>query len=281
NGSTTHTYAFQSGARGPYIEVPTGETVTPNGGTTEAHFGKLKVSGGAFTAPTGVMQIGNDYYYSYTDGFVVSSGTFTHNNGTVEFMGSFSSSNNDRYTVIDAPPGGLHLYDVVMNVRDTSTLYNHGYVEISAGDTVIVNHDLTLKNGRFDGGTIDLYGSLFVQCAGGNATTSDVCADGGTVAVRFVGTGTQTVTQASGGLPPQGVWTVNKSGGSVLLGSALGLSGANQDLTITSGTVDMAGYNLTVARNISNSGTLKRGNSPTCGTVSQGGTYSGAAAICP
>ncbi|MBL7686452.1 MAG: hypothetical protein JNJ49_00350, partial [Bdellovibrionaceae bacterium] len=70
-------------------------------------------------------------------------------------------------------------------------------------------------------------------------------------------------------------------GATLTLAQATSFNQTNQDLTITAGTLDMAGNNLTVARNISNSGTLKRGNSPTCGTVSQGGTYSGSAAICP
>jgi hypothetical protein len=98
----------------------------------------------------------------------------------------------------------------------------------------------------------------------------------------MVGTSVGSTFTHSGGTIVRGPITVNKTGGgSVVLASNVNFNGANQDLTITAGTLDMAGYNLTVARNISNSGTLKRGDSPTCGTVSQGGTYSGNAAICP
>jgi hypothetical protein len=59
----------------------------------------------------------------------------------------------------------------------------------------------------------------------------------------------------------------------------LTLGTTNQDLMITAGTLDLAGYILSVNRNITNNGTLRRGTSPSCGTVTSA-TYTGTAAVC-
>lgn len=281
NGGTSHTYAFASGALGPYINIPTGETVTPTGGTTLAHFGKFNLTGGTFTAPTGTMRVGNDYYYSYSDGFIVTGGTYNHSNGNVEFMNSYASNGADRYMLIDVPAGGFQFYDLTVSYRDTATPFNTGYGEITAGDTLTVLNNLTLTNGHLNGGTLDVYGNVNIQCAGGNEATSDVCASGGTTSLNLLGSAAQTVTHAAGALPPKGLWTLNKAGGSVAMTANLNLSGTNQDLTITAGTLNMAGYNLTVNRNITNNGTLQRGVSPGCGILTYGGSFSGTAAICP
>ena len=60
------------------------------------------------------------------------------------------------------------------------------------------------------------------------------------------GTGAQTIDATGGGDLANGTFTINKASGTVTLLSDLALNGAGQDLTITQGTLDLAGFNLTV-----------------------------------
>ena len=75
---------------------------------------------------------------------------------------------------------------------------------------------------------------------------------------------------------------IAKTGGaSVIQTSNYSMNNNNQDLTITSGDLYLDDYKLTINRNITNSGTLRRGANPSCGVLTYGGSYSGTAAVCP
>jgi len=134
--------------------------------------------------------------------------------------------------------------------------------------------DLTISHStfsaQFTGGTFRVSGNMNINSLEGPGDT----------AVLLEGSANQTLTTASANARPGGTWTINKPAGTVTLASNLSLGNAGQDLMITAGTLNMAGYNLSVNDNITNSGTLRRGTSPTCGTVSSA-TYTGTAAICP
>ena len=67
----------------------------------------------------------------------------------------------------------------------------------------------------------------------------------GTATVQFTGSGAQSL-HPNGLNLPRGNFTVNKPSGTLTLLSAVNLNGAGQNLTISSGTVNMNGFNLAV-----------------------------------
>ena len=65
----------------------------------------------------------------------------------------------------------------------------------------------------------------------------------GTAKISLTGGNAQTLTIDT---LMDGLFTVNKSGGAATLAAALDLNGTGQDFTITAGTFDLAGFDLTV-----------------------------------
>lgn len=100
------------------------------------------------------------------------------------------------------------------------------------GATCVSNYRLTST------GKINLKGNLTV-----NALATGV--HNSTIGIELNGTGTQTVTQNTGGRLTAGTFTINKSSGSAVLAAALAASVTGQDVSLTQGTLDLAGYNLT------------------------------------
>lgn len=84
------------------------------------------------------------------------------------------------------------------------------------------------------GGTINV---------GGDLISTDVAVSGN-VAITLNGSGAQSIT-ATGADLPNGLLTVNKASGTATLASNLILNSSGQDLTITQGKLDLAGYNVT------------------------------------
>ena len=210
------------------------------------------LTSGTFTSTTGTLTIAGDF--THTAG-----GNFNHNNGTVAISGAST-------------------LDVA-----TSETFNHftrsgsNILTISAGDTVIVLGTLTHSTASINTGTIEARGNVSVGAS----------ANGGTATISFTGGNDQTYTD-SGGDEPDGDITINKSGGIVTLLSNADWNASGQDLTITSGTLNMgtASYNLattvltvasagtlintgtgdlTLAGNVSNSGQIIIESNGTCG----------------
>ncbi|GEM_PF-1840224 len=161
-------------------------------------------------------------------------------------------------------------------------LSNNGNAVTIVG-TMDINGNLTLSDaGNISGGTMTVAGNL---------TSADAAVDG-TTAVTLDGTGTQNIN-VTGDLP-DGTFTINKTSGTVILlaNFATGLDGAGQDLTISQGTLDLNGFNLTVPDvfTVNAAGTLQLegGETVTTGTTTLnsgstvlydgGGTYAGLAA---
>ncbi|MBL7687536.1 MAG: hypothetical protein JNJ49_05835, partial [Bdellovibrionaceae bacterium] len=69
---------------------------------------------------------------------------------------------------------------------------------------------------------------------------------GGTASVTLTGTAAQTVTIASTAIAPSGTFTVDKASGTASLTANAAFNVATQDVTVTSGTLNLAGFNLTV-----------------------------------
>src|SRR5690606_19556813 len=124
---------------------------------------------------------------------------------------------------------------------------------------------------RVDSGTIYVKGN--VECSGSTTLGSAVVIMDGTANANLIGSSPLRNCLA--------LEIAKTAGAKVTMTSHFLMNSSNQDFIITSGTFDMAGFNLTVNRNITNNGTLRRGTNPTCGTLTYGGSYTGAAAVCP
>lgn len=161
----------------------------------------------------------------------VSSGTFTSTGSTLYFR--CDSNDGCRNTVVSLAFGGVSYNNI------TFAGYNTGY-DLGGGtldiDGDLTHGDLNRNTRNINNGTILLAGNLVVNNFG----------HGGSSTITFDGSGAQSINHSAGSFI-DGLITVNKSAGTLSLLSALNLSDAGQDLTITSGTMDMAGFNLTVA----------------------------------
>ena len=194
---------------------------------------------------------------------------FTYTAGTVD-PGSSTVSFYSEGTSITHAPNGITLGNVGFNFVWHNGTHNFSGQTLNASDTVTFSS--SFSNSNVNNGTLNISGNV-VQ----TGTTSIA----GSLGVNLIGTSNTTINQASAVNLP-GPTVINKtSGAKITLLSDARFNNAGQNLTISAGTLDMAGFNLTVGNNISNSGNLQRGNIPTCGTITQGGSYSGNAAVCP
>ncbi|MFH1022275.1 MAG: LamG-like jellyroll fold domain-containing protein [Planctomycetota bacterium] len=168
-------------------------------------------------------------------------GTIDPGDSTVIFCGWHSQQ-------IQQIKGSHTLKNVLFSNTGTSS------VTIDAGTTLTLTGTLTIDDtllagpAALNGGTIEARGAVDIG----------VNADGGSTAITFGGSADQVYTDY-GGDEPDGTFTINKPSGKVTLASAMDVTGSGQDLTITSGTLDMAGYALTVADALTVSGTLTQG----------------------
>lgn len=113
------------------------------------------------------------------------------------------------------------------------------YNDMTVIGTPTLAGNLIMTQGR-------LVGTVRVQ---GNITATanqGYLANGGTAAIILDGTGNQTIDCALANAMPSGTFTIAKTAGTVTLLSNLVLNTAGQDFTISAGTFDLAGYNLTV-----------------------------------
>lgn len=155
---------------------------------------------------------------------------------------------------------------------------NGGSDQFNLSGTMVVDGTLTLNASSSTGANLSAGGAITAR---GNLVLSNGGSSGSTL-LTMSGSNSATISQVSGAHFPGSSLTLNKSGGSVVsLVSDLTLNRANQDLLISSETLNMSGFNLTVNRNLTNNGTLQRGTNPSCGSVTQGGSFSGTAAVCP
>ncbi|TPW13257.1 MAG: autotransporter-associated beta strand repeat-containing protein, partial [Halothiobacillaceae bacterium] len=127
------------------------------------------------------------------------------------------------------------------------------------GGTVTVSGTMTV------GGNFSLIGAQTINggtiAIAGHLTSTDTDGISGTTAITLNGTSAQTITTGTGDLP-DGAFTINKISGTATLAANLTLNSAGQDLTIASGTLDLAGFNLTLTGagdvlTVNNGGTLQ------------------------
>ncbi|HEX4925028.1 MAG TPA: Ig-like domain-containing protein, partial [Bdellovibrionales bacterium] len=234
-GPAAQTYTSTGTSWAGVLEVDkVGGTVTRSGGDNLLVVEEFRLVNGSFQAPTGTMTIDRVFNVGNSDAFYQASGTtFDPNGGLLRFL---AKATHDAY-YIDVPTTAT-FHNVTFDVSTTSTWTPN--FTLGAGDTITVN-DLTIlrsaSNGTvfLDGTRVDVQGNLSIQDGSG----------GGTAAIRLTGTAAQTINHA-GGTVPGGTFTIDKASGTVTLASALSLDTVGQDLAITTGTLDLAGYNLTV-----------------------------------
>ncbi|MEI8243209.1 MAG: hypothetical protein WCI17_08090, partial [bacterium] len=198
--------------------------------------GEFRLKSGTFTSTSGTLTLGYNGLGNWTH---TAGGTFNHNNGTVTFKmpQSWGSS-----TIID--------------VMGTETFYNlkflgaRGASVSLSSDTLDVLGKLTTdmwdpysdaSNGKINSGVLQAEGDVDLL----NSATYGP--QGGTATVTFKGANNQLVTYATGNIPPGGTWTIDKTGGTVTLATALSLNTAGQQLVWTNGALNLSSNTLTVA----------------------------------
>ncbi|MBX7230440.1 MAG: hypothetical protein K1X29_00005, partial [Bdellovibrionales bacterium] len=273
NGTGNQSYSTtNSGVTANVVVNKTSGTVTPL--SSEFNINSFDLQSGTFTAPTSTFYIKHFAPSASVTMFkIAATATYNHNNGTLLLKTANSGCFCPTTTTVDVPDA-FQFYNVTVSQHNA----NFGTTTAPVtGRKIVVLNNFSHGSDDFVGaantllsGNWEVQGNLYVKAE----------ANRGTGNITFTGSGSQTYTRTNG-TPTTGTWTVNKSGGSLQLLSNLTLNDATQDLTISAGTLDMNGYNLTLGRNITNNDTLKRGNSPSCGTITQGGSYTGNAAICP
>lgn len=227
------------------------QTVTGSAGYLPSF--EIANSGGVVTL-SGTVKLAKHYTYT-SAGSVVTTGS------TLRFVpGDYSSATIN--------PGSVVYNNVYF---DSAAAYTLSGTIYAAGNVFL--NSIASGSGSVSSGTIDVQGNLTLTNYGlaGNAS------------INFSGASNSIISIAASAVKPSGSITVNKTStaNTVTLAGNTTFPGASQDLTITSGTLDMAGYNLTIGRNVTNSDTLKRGNNPSCGVLSYSGSFSGNASVCP
>ncbi len=174
---------------------------TPGAGTTDLLVQSFSLQAGAFTAPSGSLNVGGTWSTSQTL-FAHSGGTYTHNSGTLVVQ-PYCNVGSQLTWSIDVLPVTT-LYDVTIN----ST---HGWVmpvvATAAGDVVNATNDLTHTDGYIIG-----------QFAVKRHLSIGAGADGGTGTITVDGTVGQQYFVAAGS-PRTCQVVVNKSAGSFTPGA--------------------------------------------------------------
>ncbi len=221
DGSGDQSFEVPDGAILPMVYLDNSTTTISFADSANVSIEGLNLQNGTVTSTTGTLTfIGTDQGSGSNDGFTHTSGTgtFNHNNGTVAFTG------NRQYVNVATTET---FYNLTVNTMD-----NTRWVNLS-GDSIVIANTLTLTNGYVNTGTIQAQGDV----------TVDSGFDGGTALLQFTGTNDQTYTDA-GGNEPNGDITINKTGGTVTLASSADWNATSQDVTLTAGTLDLAGNAL-------------------------------------
>jgi hypothetical protein len=196
------------------------------GGAGNVSMRLLTIEGGAFTAPSGTLFLINGIPDANT--FIMSGGTFNHNNGTV-FIAPLHF--NQYFDV----PSSITFNNFVMAGQSN----NRRTLIVGAGDTIIAEGTFTHSGGSIIKGTIEARGNINL----GNNVNQSVLTQ---INLKINGTGRQVVAIQSGYSSFTGALIVAKPSGTVTLSGALTLNTAGQDLIMTGGTLDLNGFGLTV-----------------------------------
>lgn len=269
NGTGNQTYTGVANSILPTLTIEKASgTVTPEAGTTDFGVNSFSLIQGSFTAPSGTFLIQPESWPVNSGNFWVGNGTtYAHNSGLVRMTTDMPWT---PFSISILSSSSFWNLDLRYTRGDTFVAYN-----LDSGATVVVENDLTIGH-LTSGGVVNVNnGTLKVN----GHLTGTTGASGGSSQILFDGTNNETVTVASGATLPSGNVTINKAGGTVTLASHVAWSGVSQALTLTQGTVDMSGFDLTVGSNLTitagtinkSGGTLKRNTSVTVPDGAYGG----------
>ena len=259
-------------------------TFTANNATMTVN-GACTINSGAFNAPSGTLTVNNGNFTFSSGTFTGSSGSMTVNGNFSSSTGTFTASStsltiNGSFTLnsgtFNAPSGNMYVSETgrtrrgrltiitalspstgppiaYITVPTTETFYNLTLNKAPPVICYIYNYTLkttgalSLTQGYFNN-----YGSGALE-AQGNVTVTANYSTGNNVPLlfwgntHFSGGNTQTFDLTGATDVFNANITVNKSGGEVDLASDLVLDADSQNLTITGGTFDLSGKNLTVS----------------------------------
>lgn len=201
--------------------------------------GDFTLTSGIFTAPAAIIEL--------IDNFTVTGGTFNHNNSSI-----YHEAVTDGTATID---GSVTFYNYeIADHSAQATAFT-----VTTGTTITVTNTFLMTGDNCVCGADDLNGPGTLVAQG----NIDSARDGwtGNITITLSGTNNQTITAEAGTADvPIGTFTINKASGTVSLGNNLLLDGSGQDLVISSGTLDMSTFALTVDDVITVNGGLKQGS---------------------
>ncbi|MFL5812233.1 MAG: beta strand repeat-containing protein [Bdellovibrionia bacterium] len=237
----TGNYVYSGSATIVVAGNAAGQTISGNG-SSSANLPNVTIAAGA----NNVTLSGSIYFGR----------SFTYTSGNLVTTGSTLMFNSDCIPLTISP--GSATYNNVQFVSKSCT-----YLHETVSGTFNIGGNLTFNTFHLiDGGTL---------AVAGNVTITEIY--GGTAAMTFNGSSAQSVTQ-SGGTFPSGVITVNNPSG-ITLASNVIWNGSTQTTTVTSGSINMSGYNLTLHALSLNGNTVTKGGgtlSVATGTSPYGGT---------
>lgn len=196
--------------------------------------------------------------------------TINKSSGTLTIVDKILVNSNWTYTTGTVSPGtstiGFSAVFATQIISGSLSLTNLSFegcsssIQIDSGTVLTATGNVTFASNSGCGSAFSSSGTLVIQ---GNISASD-SGMGGTQPITFSGTNDQTINISAGNIPG-GTVTINKTSGTVTLGSNLSLA-AGQALVISKGTLDMSTYNLALsssnsASNITiSNGTLTQGS---------------------
>ncbi len=182
------------------------------GGNADLTTEYFTLSGGAFTAPAGTLNIQNTSGGSANKtNFTWTGGTFSHNGGTLRFR-TWLAVNSYPIHTINLNGGSLTVNNLIVTGGNYPAYGRHMTYSLGAADKFIVEGDLTLEGDVPASQYATLYLSNGVIEVHGNLTVNPGIL-GGTTAVKLVGAADQTYTYTGG--TNQNSIEIDKTAGSV------------------------------------------------------------------
>ena len=212
-------------ASGTTLNIGTSNLAIDSGTVTMATNGVFDIEedfifgGGTFNAG-GTINIRDDW----TD---IASATFNHSNGTVVF-----DSNSDSNININTSET---FYNFTMDKSDNWNLV------LTNGDSIVILNTLTLTDGDLIQGGI----SARIKPEG-NVVIASTIDPNTNLHMEFTGSANQNFDLTGATDSYNGLITVNKSGGTLTMSSALTMDAIGQDFTLAAGTFDPNGNNIYV-----------------------------------
>ena len=247
-GSSAQTYTFDVGARSWLrFEINNANGVTP-GNANDISIMALNIVNGNFTAPSGTLTFSEDTDYSWrgnNTGFEIgATGTWTHNNGHVIIGGKRTyNDGRDAFRLHD----DATFYDLTVDFDGDydGNEIGQDWSDVVLDGNVTVLNDLRVQNGRFNGNSVNIYvqGDYYRECAALEPDHDCASPDEGTLTYIFDTAGSNIYVDAGADQysAGSGVHYTFDPGASntVTIHGVLTLIGSDNDVTVTSGTLNM------------------------------------------